>query len=474
MLTTVKKLIHILLFSAIGFTSCQKENSLVNGGLIMPTADQEMGTPLNDPQRNELQAYANWPETFESGTKTAYTNGAVALTTGSWNLNDALIGTSTSDRKSGTKAVRIQNTGSVVMNFNLINGATSVSVKHAKYGTDANSTWSLSYSTNSGSTWTALGSTITTSSTTLTTATFSLNVTGTIRFRLTKLSGGRLNVDDFSVVDQGGTSGGGNTGGGTTGGTPTRDNNLEMGNPSGATTIATNLSNYLLSKSQYVMSYNNGRGCANWVSWHLSSAWKGAATRCDCFAAEALLPTGFYKVPSTAYSSTGFDRGHLCPSDDRDGSATDNAATFTMSNMVPQAPANNQGLWANLEAYCRTLITAGNELYVISGAYGSGGTGSKGGTTTTINSGRVTVPARLWKIIVVLPVGTADASRVTSSTRVIAINVPNTQTSNNSAWGTYRTSVDAIETATGYDFLSAVPAAVQSVLEATTDAGPTQ
>jgi endonuclease G len=142
--------------------------------------------------------------------------------------------------------------------------------------------------------------------------------------------------------------------------------------------------------------------------------------------------------------------------------------------MVPQAPANNQGLWANLEAYCRTLITAGNELYVISGAYGSGGTGSNGGTTTTINSGRVTVPARLWKIIVVLPVGTGDAARVTSSTRVIAINVPNTQTSNNSTWGTYRTSVDAIETATGYDFLSAVPAAVQSVLEATTDAGPTQ
>jgi endonuclease G len=278
-----------------------------------------------------------------------------------------------------------------------------------------------------------------------------------------------LNVDDFSVVDQGGTSGGGSTGG-----TPTRDNNLEMGNPSGATNLATNLSNYLLSKSQYVMSYNNGRGCANWVSWHLSSAWKGAATRCDCFASEALLPTGFYKVPSTAYANTGFDRGHLCPSDDRDGSATDNAATFTMSNMVPQAPANNQGLWANLEAYCRTLITAGNELYVISGAYGSGGTGSNGGTTTTINSGRVTVPARLWKIIVVLPVGTGDAARVTSSTRVIAINVPNTQTSNNSTWGTYRTSVDAIETATGYDFLSAVPAAVQSVLEATTDAGPTQ
>ncbi len=464
----MKKVIYLFLVLSLGLASCQKEKT-IGPGLIGPSSEKSMGRATNDPQQYETMAYANWPETFESGTKTAYSNASITLITGSWSLNDALIGTSTSDRKMGTKSVRIQNSGSLVMDFNLTNGATSVSVKHAKYGTDANSTWSLSYSTNSGSTWTALGSTVTTSSTALTPTSFSLNVTGNIRFRLTKLSGGRLNIDDFSVVDQGGTSGGGSTGG-----TPTRDNNLEMGNPSGATNLATNLSNYLLSKPQYVMSYNNGRGCPNWVSWHLSSAWKGSATRCDCFAAEALLPTGFYKVPSTAYANTGFDRGHLCPSDDRDGSPTDNAATFTMSNMVPQAPANNQGLWANLEAYCRTLLNSGNELYVISGAYGSGGTGSNGGTTTTINSGRVTVPARLWKIIVVLPVGTGDASRVTTSSRIIAINVPNTQTSNNSAWGSYRTSVDAIETATGYDFLSAVPSAIQAVIEANTDSGPTQ
>jgi endonuclease G, mitochondrial len=468
MLTTVKKVLFVLLISAFGVSSCQKEK-VICPGTGGTTAGLSKEDATNDPQQYETQAYANWPETFESGSKTAYTAGLVTLTTGAWNLNDALIGTSTSDRKVGTKSIRVQNVGTVEMNFNLTNGATAVSIKHGKYGTDANSSWALAYSTNSGSTWTNLGSTITTSTTTLATANFSINVTGNIRFRISKLSGGRLNIDDFSVVDQGGT-----TGGGTTGGSATRDNHLEMGNPSGATAVATNLSNYLLSKPQYIMSYNNGRGTPNWVAWHLSSAWKGTATRCDCFASEALLPSGFYKVTSTAYTSTGFDRGHLCPSDDRDGSATDNAATFTMSNMVPQAPANNQGLWANLEAYCRTLITAGNELYIISGAYGSGGTGSNGGTTTTINNGRVTVPSRLWKIVVVLPIGTGDASRVTSSTRIIAINVPNTQTSNNSAWGAYRTSVDAIESATGYDFLSAVPAAIQTAIEATTDAGPTQ
>jgi endonuclease G len=57
------------------------------------------------------------------------------------------------------------------MKFNSINGASSVSVLHAKYGTDASSSWELWYSTNSGAV-VKTGGTITTSSTTLQTATF--------------------------------------------------------------------------------------------------------------------------------------------------------------------------------------------------------------------------------------------------------------------------------------------------------------
>jgi endonuclease G len=74
--------------------------------------------------------------------------------------------------------------------------------------------------------------------------------------------------------------------------------------------------------------------------------------------------------------------------------------------------------------------------------------------------------------VVVLPVGGNDVSRVSSSTRVIAVNTPNSN-SLNSNWGTYRTSVDAIEAATGYDLLSAVSMSVQAALESKTDTGPT-
>jgi endonuclease G len=253
--------------------------------------------------------------------------------------------------------------------------------------------------------------------------------------------------------------------------TATRDNNLALGNPSGAVASTAYPTNYLLTKTQYTMSYNRDQGKPNWVSWHLSSAWLGSTARQDDFRADATLPTGWYQVKATDYSGSGFDRGHNCPSADRTGSVADNSATFLMSNMMPQAPQNNQQTWAGLENYARTLVNAGNELYIICGSYGKGGTGSNG-YYTTVAGGNVTVPANCWKVIVVLPNGSSDVSRITTSTRVIAINTPNNN-SLSTSWGTYRTSVDAIEAATGYDLLSAIPASIQSTLEARTDSRPT-
>ncbi|RYU78085.1 DNA/RNA non-specific endonuclease [Hymenobacter persicinus] len=253
--------------------------------------------------------------------------------------------------------------------------------------------------------------------------------------------------------------------------TATRDSNIALGNPSGATTDAANYTNYLLSKTQYSASYHRDRGIPNWVSWHLSSAWLGTTPRQDNFSSDATLPTGWFRATSSSYTGSGFDRGHNCPSADRTGSVADNSATFLMTNMMPQAANNNQRTWAGLENYCRTLVDAGNELYIICGSYGTGGTGLNG-YTTTIASGKITVPSNCWKVVVVLPNGTGDAARVTTSTRVIAINTPNTQTVNTD-WAAYRTTVDAIEAATGYNLLSAVSSTVQSTIESRVDTGPT-
>lgn len=247
-----------------------------------------------------------------------------------------------------------------------------------------------------------------------------------------------------------------------------------LGNPSAATKELSNTENYLVEKKQFVYSYNNSFGRANWVSWRSAKEWLGTVKRQDDFRPDEDLPTAFYRPGSSSFTGTGFDRGHLCPSADRDADANDNSATFVMSNMIAQAPNVNQDNWQKLESYCRKLVSQGNELYIIAGGSGEGGSGSNGGTTKKIDNGRIRVPSNCWKIVVVLPEGTDDISRIDDKTRIIAINIPNKQSSGAASWGDFRVNVKDIETLTGYNFLSALPKAVQDVLEKKTDTGPTQ
>jgi len=339
------------------------------------------------------------------------------------------------------------------------NGFSSISFNHEKYERDANSAFEVWSSNNSRTSWQQVGTTVTSCSTNLTNATFNVSISKPVRFQIPKTVYRNLNIKDSFLNDYKNFF--------------TRDDNMAMGNPSNATTSPTNMNNFLMTKSQFSLSYNNSKGTPNWVSWHLSPAWKGSALRCDCFAVDNSLPSSFFKASKTSYSHTGFDRGHMCPSEDRDFTDADNTATFLMTNMIPQAPKLNRVTWVALENYCRTLISEGNELYIISGGIGSGGSGSNGGTTTTIASGKITVPATCWKIIVVLPNGTNDVSRVSRTTRIIAVNMPNTQTVNTLPWYNYRVSIDNLEALLGYDFLNNVPLNIQNAIESTVDNGPT-
>lgn len=247
---------------------------------------------------------------------------------------------------------------------------------------------------------------------------------------------------------------------------------LLLGNPSGATADIGKPDNYLITKPQYALSYSKERGTPNWVSWHVSREWLGASDRQNDFRTDPALPEGWYRVTATSYRNSGFDRGHNAPSADRTRTAEDNSATFLMTNMIPQAPSSNQGPWADLEDYTRKLVSEGMEVYVVMGSYGKGGTGSAG-PAGTIDNGRVTVPARIWKVLVVLPEGEGDLERISSSTRVIAVDTPNSEAVRPD-WGAYRTTVDAIEQATGHDLLSALPARIQQELEGRVDTGPTR
>lgn len=445
------------------------------------------GVKRNDP-KPEHPTY-RITEDFEDARKDAYAAADYRLRTGVWEFDDALIwgGAHQADAKVGERAVRIRNKGSISTAFEVSNLG-MIYLKHGLFGNDSPATWYL-YIAPEGRDFRQVGGEITTASHTLRLDSFAVADTGKVRLRIAKTGGGRLNVDD--IVFKGTSESGivlGKPGewqtGATTDPNPPRgvdrgddapaasgdNSNLLLGNPSRASADIMDYSNYLIDHHYFALSYNRDRGTPNWVSWHLDETnITGAVSRQNNFAAYINIPNGWYAVSHASYTGSGFDRGHSCPSADRTSSQAANAATFLMTNMIPQAPANNGGPWADLESYIRDRVRDGVEAYIIMGSYGSGGIGNNG-EAKTLAGGKVTVPARIWKVALLLPNGDDDLARVTYRTEVIAVDMPNTNDIDED-WKTYRVSVDHIEQQTGYDLFANLSEEVQYVLEAAVVAG---
>ncbi len=460
------------------FASCSKKSDPVIPTPEPPVVEKPVPAP-----------YAI-KEDFELGSKAAYAIGDVTLKTGSWSFDDALLGSTTGDVKNDIQSVRLR-TGQIAMNFD-IDSLKMLKINHAQYGNDDASEFTLWASTDQGRSYAQVGTTIANNSKTFVTDSFTFDGKQKIRFQIRNSSSDkkRINIDDIYFIGAGdpnltlnsapdtdpadpGTGTGGNDDPGRDG--PTGDlsdapptagdnSNLLFGNPSNATADVVMNNNYLIDQKYYVESYSSTRGTPNWVSWHLDETSVGGSGRQDNFNAFNGLPSSFYSVVNTSYSGSGFDRGHNCPSADRTSSVTANSTTFLMTNMIPQAADNNQHTWANLETYLRDEMEKGNEVYIIMGSYGKGGIG-KNGSKETIDNGNVTVPSNVWKVAVIMTRGNGDLARINANTKIIAVNTPNMQGIDGD-WTKYLTSVDAIEAATGYDLLSALPVALQTTIEA--------
>jgi DNA/RNA endonuclease G (NUC1) len=231
---------------------------------------------------------------------------------------------------------------------------------------------------------------------------------------------------------------------------------MQLGNPSSASANTNNHDHYLIQRPVEAIDYSDNLGEPNWASWDLTASDMGTNSRSPSFFTDTNLPPNFYWVTTGDYTHSGFDRGHMCPSADRTDTEADNDMVFLMSNIVPQDSVNNSGVWAQFEGYCRTLAQT-NELLIICGPSGFGG--------SRINTnGPVYIPAYTWKIAVVVPPGSGTAlNRITNSTRVIALNIPNTDQATNT-WPFYVTSASQIEVDTGFTFFTALPADVASAL----------
>lgn len=151
--------------------------------------------------------------------------------------------------------------------------------------------------------------------------------------------------------------------------------------------------------------------------------------RCDCVAAEATLPAGIYRVTDADYrgalgTPNVLKRGHMVPSESRMSSTSDNAATFLMTNVLPQAAESNQGPWEKFERFLNHKAQLRDSIvYVI-----AGGEYPQHPTFLRSNEGatRVAMPTWTWKVAVVMEGmhGLADV-RSAADLKVYAVRMPN-------------------------------------------------
>jgi endonuclease G len=240
----------------------------------------------------------------------------------------------------------------------------------------------------------------------------------------------------------------------------TTNPHIRFGMPAPADTNPGLREAYLITRPQYVLSYNAEKRTPNWVCWRLRASDIGDVARA-AFEPDPDLPESMAHVTSHDYDNSGFDRGHMCPAKDRSDSPEDMAATFYLTNVVPQSPNSNQRGWERLESYCRDLVKDGHVLFIACGPAGAGGTGKNGFREQIGPSHRkVTVPAKLWKVVLVLP-GEEAAPRRNS--RVIAIIMPNDQTVDYD-WTKYRVAPREVEELTGFTFFRDIPPEIAAAL----------
>lgn len=203
----------------------------------------------------------------------------------------------------------------------------------------------------------------------------------------------------------------------------------------------------IVSHQYYTLSFNDTHKQANWVYYVLSLKEQPLkAERKDNFRVDKSVSTG--SATPSDYAKSGYDRGHLCPAADMSFSEGAMSETFYMSNMSPQAPAFNRGIWKQLEERVRDWGRC-EQIYVVTGPVFRELKGAVG-------KNRVSIPGYFYKVIY------SPAREL-----MIAFILPNekgTQTLD-----AYVLPVDEVEAQTGIDFFPQLTNTLENRLESQSD-----
>lgn len=228
----------------------------------------------------------------------------------------------------------------------------------------------------------------------------------------------------------------------------------------------------------YSVEWDNAKVANHWTCYQLHEGNTLSQTdRNDDFKAD---PDVAVSATLEDYRNSGFSRGHLCPSADRQCSEEQNKQTFFLTNMQPQWQKHNGGLWKNLEDLVRNYATDDGKtnahcdtLYIVKaatitdkvtindteedGIYDQKCVGGDG------HSHELIVPKFFYMALL-------HYNKVTDNYHAIAFwTLHEDANDTNKNYGDYAISIDELEKRTGIDFFCNLPDEVEKQVEAEVD-----
>lgn len=200
----------------------------------------------------------------------------------------------------------------------------------------------------------------------------------------------------------------------------------------------------------FSLSYHETHEQAEWVAYELTAdEARGGHKRTNNFRPDDQINTGSATLAD--YKGSGFDRGHLAPAGDMAFSRQAMSQSFLMSNMSPQRPGFNRGIWRQLEEMVRVWAVENDQLYVVCG-------GVLENSLLAIGPNDVSVPRYYYKVLL-------DYQQ--PEIKAIAFLMPNKK--GTKSLDQYVVTIDKVEQQTGIDFFPALPDHLENKLEQNVD-----
>ena len=204
----------------------------------------------------------------------------------------------------------------------------------------------------------------------------------------------------------------------------------------------------------YTVSYNSKYRIANWVAYELTAteAKSKKTERSNKFVPDPQVKGS--TAMNEDYTRSGYDRGHLAPAGDMKWSAKAMRESFYLSNICPQKPKLNRGIWKDLEEQCRLWALDNGSLLIVTGPVITG-------DMKRLGKNRIAIPKAFYKVL---------CYHTEKGYKGIGFLFENRDYKDNSL-KSMAIPIDSVEKVTGIDFFPSIPDDQENEMEAAVDWG---